>query len=179
MPVEFIKQLHQNSLEKAWNARPPKDPMPKRRENVLSRIDEALAQLKSGVTNPPRGNYQTRDNFTGVRVQLKYGQRPLTIDGRDHWFVEDAATFFNSAREAVGRGELDSAIVEAVEAKNKDKGAHPAPKGMPLAPAENANCNIAPNGKAAATGLRPAKPGRFAQKYEKLVAAGLLSAPAL
>src|SRR5215210_5655183 len=100
MPVEFIKQLHQASLEKAWNARPAKDPMLKRRKNVLSRIDVALAQLKSGEINPPRGNYQTRDHFNGVCVQLKCGQRALRIDGRDHWFVEDAATFFSLARGA-------------------------------------------------------------------------------
>ena len=109
--------------------------MLKRRQKVLSRIDEALAQLESGEINPPRGSYQTRDNFNGVRVQLKYGQRALTIDGRDHWFVEDAASFFSSAREAVERGELDGAIIDAVEGKDKGQGAHPAPKGMPLAPA--------------------------------------------
>jgi hypothetical protein len=87
MAVEFIRQLHRESLEKAWNARPAKDLMPKRRQDVLSRIDSALAQLESGETNPRRGLYQNRDNFNGVRVQLKCGQRALNIDGRDHWFV--------------------------------------------------------------------------------------------
>ena len=73
MSVEFIKQLHQDSLEKAWNARPakpPRDPMLKRRQNVLGGIDAALEQLKNGEIIPPRGNYQTRDKFYGVRVQL-------------------------------------------------------------------------------------------------------------
>lgn len=186
MPVEFITQLHQASLEKAWNARPakaPKDPMPKRRENVLSRIDVALAQLKSGETNPPRGNYQTRDNFNGVRVQLKFGQRALTIDGRDHWFVEDAATFFRSARKAVASGELDGAIIDALEAKDKDKdkakGIPPAPKSKPLEPQKIFNLAVAPVGKASANELPAAKPGKFARKYEKLLAAGVFSEPAL
>jgi hypothetical protein len=186
MPVEFIKQLHQSSLEKAWNARPakaPKDPMPKRRQNVLSRIDAALAQLKSGETNPPRGNYQTRDNFNGVRVQLKYGQRALVIDGRDHWFVEDAATFFSNAREAVGRGELDGAIIDALEGKdkgkNKDKGTRPAPESKSPDLGKVYNLNFAPDGKASADQLHAAKPGKFAQKYEKLLAAGIFSEPAL
>ena len=89
MAVEFIRQLHRESLEKAWNARPakaPRDPMPRRRQGVLSRIDSALAQLADGETSPRRGLYQRRDNFNGVRVQLKCGQRALKIDGRDHWF---------------------------------------------------------------------------------------------
>jgi hypothetical protein len=179
MPVEFIKQLHQASLEKAWNARPARDPMLKRRQNVMSRIDVAQAQLKNGEINPPRGSYQTRDNFNGVRVQLKCGQRALTIDGRDHWFVEDAATFFSSAREAVGSGQLDGAIVDALEGNGKDKGAHPAPKSKPVAPEEVCNLDVAPDSKASAEELHAAKPGKFAQRYEKLVAAGIISEPAL
>ena len=240
MSVEFIKQLHQASLEKAWNARPakaPKDPMLKRRQNVMSRIDAALAQLQSGEINPPRGSYQTRDNFNGVRVQLKCGQRALTVEGRDHWFVEDAATFFSLAREAVASGELDRAIIDALEGKGKDKSTdkdtRPAPRikapelrivsdleaapdgkagggdlpaAKPLEPAKVRTLDVAPVGKASADELpmarpfapegvptldgapvaeasadepRAAKPGKFAQKYEKLLAAGIISEPAL
>ena len=180
MTVEFIKQLHQDSLEKAWNALPAKakDPMPKRRQNVLSRIDVALAQLKSGETNPPRGSYQTRNILNGVRVQLKYGQRALTIDGRDHWFVEDAAMFFSKARQAVASGELDGAIIEAVEAKDKDKDTRPASKSRPIDPEKFSHLNLAPDAKVSADELRAAKPGKFAQKYEKLLAAGMISEPA-
>ena len=226
MVVEFIKQLHQDSLEKAWNARPAKDPMPERRKNVLSRIDVALAQLKKGEINPARGCYQTRDNFNGVRVQLKYGQRPLVIDGRDHWFVEDAATFFKSAREAVASGQLDGAINDALEARDKGKGprpapssTRPAPKSKPLEP-EKASIAAkppaaSPSAPAAVTAaaapvvsraapaaapaaaspvaspavspaappaqdtsaVEPAtaRPGKFARKYEKLLAAGIIS----
>jgi hypothetical protein len=227
MPVEFIKQLHQDSLEKAWNARParpPADPMLKRRRNVLSRIDVALAQLESGEINPPRGSYHTRDNFNGVRVQLKYGQRALAIDGRDHWFVEDAASFFRSAREAVERGELDAAIIDAIggkdEAKDeakasakprdevppvpkskppapgniytlnvapegKAKDSRPAPKSKPLEPGKVYSLGSAPDGEASASASanagasepRPARPGKFAQKYEKLLAAGVFNEP--
>ena len=183
MPVEFIKQLHQDSLEKAWNARPAKDPMLKRRQNVQSRIDEALAQLKSGEINPPRGSYQTRDNFNGVRVQLKCGQRALRIDGRDHWFVEDAATFFSSAREAVGSGQLDGAIIDAIEgksrSKDKGKGTPPAPKSKPVDPETVCNLDVAPEGNTGAEELQAAKPGKFARRYEKLLAAGIISEPAL
>ncbi|HEU4877635.1 MAG TPA: hypothetical protein VFT07_07315 [Sphingomicrobium sp.] len=193
MTVEFIKQLHQNALEKAWNARPakpPVDPMLKHRKKVLSRIDAALAQLESGENNPPRGLYQTRDNFNGMRVQLKYGQRALTIDGRDHWFVEDAATFFRSAREAVGSGELDRAILDAVdrtdkvpvkEAKEKDKekAALPVPRNEPPALQIVTGHEAAVDDKASADEPRAANPGRFARKYEKLLAAGILSEPAL
>ena len=183
MSVEFIKQLHQASLEKAWNARPvkaPKDPMLKRRQNVMSRIDLALEQLKSGEINPPRGSYQTRDNFNGVRVQLKCGQRALTVDGRDHWFVEDAAIFFSSAREAVESGQLDGAIIDALEGKDKDKGKgiRPAPKSKPHLEIVS-GLDVAPEGKASADDLPAAKPGRFAQKYEKLLAAGIMSEPTL
>ena len=180
MAVGFIKQLHQDSLEKAWNARPakaPKDPMPKHRQNVLDRIDGALAQLKSGENNPPRGSFQTRDNFNAVRVQLKYGQRALTIDGRDHWFVEDAATFFSKAREAVGSGELDVAINDALEAKGK--GNLPARKSKPLDRDKVHNRNVAPDGQASVDELHAAKLGKFARKYEKLLAAGIFSEPAL
>ena len=193
MTVEFIKQLHQNALEKAWNARPakpPVDPMLKHRKKVLSRIDAALAQLESGENNPPRGLYQTRDNFNGMRVQLKYGQRALTIDGRDHWFVEDAATFFRSAREAVGSGELDGAINDAVdrkdkvpvkEVKEKDKAkaALPVPRNEPPALQIVAGHEAVVDDKASADEPRAANPGRFARKYEKLLAAGILSEPAL
>ena len=175
MPVEFIKQLHQASLEKAWNARPAKDPMLKRRQNVLSRIDVALAQLKSGEINPPRGNYQTRDNFNGVRVQLKCGQRALRIDGRDHWFVEDAATFFSYAREAVGSGQLDGAIIDALEGKDKDKVTGPAPESKPHDSEKVPNLNVVPDGKTCADELPAAEPGKFARRYEKLLAAGMFS----
>ena len=175
MPVEFIKQLHQASLEKAWNARPAKDPMLKRRQNVLSRIDVALAQLKSGEINPPRGNYQTRDNFNGVRVQLKCGQRALRIDGRDHWFVEDAATFFSYAREAVGSGQLDGAIIDALEGKDKDKVTGPAPESKPHDSEKVPNLNVVPDGKTSVDELPAAEPGKFARRYEKLLAAGMFS----
>ena len=193
MTVEFIKQLHQNALEKAWNARPakpPVDPMLKHRKKVLSRIDAALAQLESGENNPPRGLYQTRDNFNGMRVQLKYGQRALTIDGRDHWFVEDAATFFRSAREAVGSGELDRAILDAVDrtdkvpvkeakVKDKEKAALPVPRNETPALQIVAGHEAAADDKASADEPCAANPGRFARKYEKLLAAGILSEPAL
>ncbi len=125
MALDFIKQMHRDSLQKAWNARPekvPEDPMPKRRQRVLDCIDRALVQLKSGEKNPSRGSYQTRDHCNGVRVQLKYGGRALRIDGRDHWFVEDAATFFWSARAAVESGELDGAINRALRSTSSGKG---------------------------------------------------------
>jgi hypothetical protein len=186
MAVDFIKQLHQVSLEKAWNARPakaPKDPMPKRRQNVLGSIDTALAQLKNGETNPPRGCYQTRDNFNGVRVQLKYANRPLTIDGRDHWFVEDAAMFFDKARAAVESGQLDSAINEALEAKgrgkNKSKAAPAARTSKPPLAEKIAPRKVAPPSEPSADQPQPAKPGKYAQKYEELLAAGTFSESAL
>lgn len=187
MAVEFIKQLHRDSLEKAWNARPAKDPMPKRRQNVLDHIDGALAQLKNGETNPPRGSYQTRDNFNGVRVQLKFGQRALKIDGRDHWFVEDAASFFSAARKAVERGELDRAINDVLEGKEKGGGkqkakskvARPAPQGKPLDLKRVYQRTMSRNGEASADEPPAPKPGRYSQKYEKLLAAGTFSEPAV
>ena len=154
MAVEFLKRLHQVSLEKAWNARAPKDPMPKRRQNVIDRIDAALAQLKRGERNPLRGNYQTRENFSGVRVQLKYGQRALVIDGRDHWFVEDAATFFSMARKAVQGGELDGAINDARDAK-KDKAGTVAAVAAEPTPAPVAAPVAAPAPATAAATVKP------------------------
>jgi hypothetical protein len=184
MTLDFIKQLHRDPLEKAWNARPakvPKDPMPRRRQNVLDCIDGALAQLKSGEANPNRGSYQTRDHCNGVRVQLKYGRRALRIDGRDHWFVEEAATFFRSARAAVESGELDGAINGALKSRSKSKGKRnlPALKSKPPEPERVDRHTVAPDAEAAAPARPAAKPGRYAQKHEKLLAAGILSAPAL
>jgi hypothetical protein len=193
MVVDFIKQLHQEALEKAWNARPakaPKDPMPRRRQIVLASIDNALAQLTNGDTNPRRGSYQTRDNFNGVRVQLKYAQRALTIDGRDHWFVGDAATFFSKARVAVESGELDSAINDALEQKGRGKTkakvtrlvrngkpqVDKAPDRKP-APASDA-IKAAAASDASADTPPTAKPGKYAQKYEDLLAAGTFSGSA-
>ena len=180
MVVGFIKQLHRDSLEKEWKARPAKaakDPMIRRRQNVVDRIDRALAQLTNGETNPPRGSYQTRDDCHGVRVQIRCGQRAMPIDGRDHWFVEDAVTFFNNAREAIQRGELDGAINDALEGKGKDKGksrgkrSPPARKSTALEPQKVDNRDAA-HDEASAAELRAAKPGKYAQKYEKLLAAG-------
>lgn len=184
MTLDFIKQMHRDSLEKAWNARPakaPKDPMPKRRQNVLDRIDGALAQLKSGEANPARGSYQTRDHCNGVRVQLKYGRRALCIDGRDHWFVQDAATFFRSARTAVENGELDGAINDALKGKSKAKAKRnpPARKSEPREPERVDTRTVAPDAEATAQDRPAAKPGRYAQKHEKLLAAGILTEPAL
>jgi hypothetical protein len=182
MALDFIKQMHRDSLEKAWNARPakvPKDPMPKRRQNVLNRIDGALAQLESGEANPSRGIYRSRDHFKGVRVQLKYGRRALRIDGRDHWFVEDAATFFRSARAAVESGELDDAINGALKSRSKGKRNLPARKSKPPEPGRVDSHTVAPDAEVTAPDRPAAKPGRYAQKHEKLLAAGILSAPAL
>ena len=185
MAVEFIRQLHRESLEKAWNARPAKDLMPKRRQDVLSRIDSALAQLESGETNPRRGLYQNRDNFNGVRVQLKCGQRALNIDGRDHWFVEDAATFFSYARHSVEAGELDGAINDAIEGKGKGKGkdagkgvgegARPVTKRRPLDLEKASYPKVVPGGEAIVDQQTANKPGRYAQKYEKLLAEGIIN----
>ena len=179
MAFSFIKQLHRDSLEKEWKARPAKaakDPMIRRRQNVVDRIDRALAQLMNGETNPSRGSYQTRDGCHGVRVQIRCGQRAMTIDGRDHWFVEDAATFFNNAREAVQRGELDGAINDALEGRGKDKGKSRSKRSpsMPLEPQKIGNPDAAPD-EASVEELRAAKPGKYAQKYEKLLAAGTFS----
>jgi hypothetical protein len=184
MTLDFIKQMHRASLEKAWNARPAKvrkDPMPKRRQNVLDHIDGALAQLKSGEANPSGGSYQTRDHCNGVRVQLKYGRRPLRIDGRDHWFVEDAATFFRSARAAVENGELDGAINGALKGKSKAKGQRNlSPRKSKRPEPETVDTHtVAPDVKAPVQDPPAAKSGRYAQKHEKLLAAGILSAPAL
>lgn len=182
MALDFIKQMHRDSLEKAWNARPaaaPKDPMPKRRQNVLDRIDGALAQLKSGEANPTRGSYQTRDRCNGVRVQLKYGRRALRIDGRDHWFVEDAATFFRTARAAVESGELDGAINGALKGGSKGKRHLPARNSKPPHAEKVESRTVAPEAAATAQDRPAAKPGRYAQKHEKLLAAGILSASAL
>ena len=189
MAVKFIKQLHQESLEKAWNARPAKaakDPMPKRRQNVLGRIDTALAQLKNGDTNPPRGSYQTRENFTGVRVQLKYGQRALTIDGRDHWFVEDAATTSERPARLLEEANWTVSSMTRLRArqgkgkgKAKAKGNLAAPKSKPLDPEKVYNRDAAREDEANADEQHAAKPGRFAQRYEKMLAASKFSEPAL
>jgi hypothetical protein len=184
MALDFIKQMHRASLEKAWTARPAKvrkDPMPKRRQNVLDHIDGALAQLKSGEANPSGGSYQTRDHCNGVRVQLKYGRRPLRIDGRDHWFVEDAATFFRSARAAVESGELDGAINSALKGKSRAKGQRNLPprKSKPPEAERVDGHTVAPDAEAIVQERPAARSGRYAQKHEKLLAAGILSSPAL
>jgi hypothetical protein len=184
MALDFIKQMHRDSLEKAWNARPakvPKDPMPKRRQKVLACIESALAQLESGEANPIGGSYQTRDHCNGVRVQLKYGRRPLRIDGRDHWFVEDAATFFRGARAAVEIGELDAAINGALKSRSKGKAKRnlPARKSKAPEPEKVESHTTPPDTEVTAQDRPAAKPGRYAQKREKLLAAGIISAPAL
>jgi hypothetical protein len=191
MAVEFVRQLHQESLEKAWNARPAKDPMPKHRQDVLSRIDSALAQLKGGVINPRRGLYQTRDNFNGVRVQLKCGRRSLNIDGRDHWFVEDAATFFSYARHSVENGELDCAINDAIEGKGKGKGkvkdtgdarakgARPVSRRRTLDLERAYHPEVVPGGETVVDQQSAPTPGRYAQRYEKLLAEGIISERAI
>lgn len=182
--MDFIKQMHRESLEKAWNARPakvPKDPMPKRRQSVLNHIDGALAQLKSGEANPSRGSYQTRDHCNGVRVQLKYGRRALRIDGRDHWFVEDASTFFRTARAAVESGELDGAINGALKGGTSGKGRRnlPGRKSKPPEPQRVDSQAVAPHPEVTAQDRPAVTPGRYVQKHQKLLAAGILSAPAL
>ena len=163
MAFDFIKQLHQTTLEKAWNARPArpaKDPMPKRRQAVVDRINHALKQLREGEAKPPRGLYQTKEGVAAVRVTLKYGQRPLVIDGRDHWFVEDAAKFFSNAKRAAERGELDSAINAALEGKAGGQRRQRSTAGKAMSPTTVYGRNIKKYGQARADELLDEKYGK-------------------
>lgn len=118
MALEFLK-LHSNELEKQFTARPAKDPMPAKRQKVIEGIDKALAQLKAGETSPKRGWYSSKEGVEGVRVQIKSGMKPLTVDGRSFWVVDDATKFYTEAKRAVQEKKLDDAISAASTSKAK------------------------------------------------------------
>ena len=112
MALDFLKH-HSTDLERAYTAKPakpPKDPMPGKRQKVIDGILKALGHLKAGEMAPKRGWYAGKEGVDGVRVQLKSGNKPLVIDGRDHWYVPDATKFYNDAQKAVFQGQLDDAI---------------------------------------------------------------------
>lgn len=109
MPLDFLK-LHDKSLAKSYGDRPRADEMPKRRNRVIEGIDKMLAAFKAGEDAPKRGWYSTRGDV--VRVQLKHGSKPLTINGEKEFFVprQRVADFYSNARKSVAAGELDSSI---------------------------------------------------------------------
>ncbi len=159
MAFDFLKELHQNALERAWNTRPDKpkkDPMPARREKVIAGIDKALQQLKANEANPKRGFYQTKDGVEAVRVQVKYGAKPLAVSGRNAWFVPDAAVFFNKMKAAAKAGELDSAINEAAERKGEPTAPRgpSGRKGRKMDPSKVYNRNLLRYGEQRANELR-------------------------
>lgn len=118
MSLDFLK-AHDAKLEKAFTERPASDPTPKRREKVIARIDEALAQLKRGESKPKNGLYKTKDGVDGVEVTLKLGSRRLVLDRRDSWFVPDATKFYNDAKKAAQAGDLDDAIRALFDGSSK------------------------------------------------------------
>ena len=109
MALDFLK-LHDKNLAKTYGDRPRRDETPKRRNRVVEGIDKMLAALKVGEETPKRGWYSTRGNV--VRVQLKHGSKPLTINGQKEFFVQRqrVADFYANARKSVEAGELDSSI---------------------------------------------------------------------
>lgn len=109
MPLDFLK-LHDKSLAKSFEDRPRAGEMPKRRNQVIEGIDKMLAALKASVEAPKRGWYSTRGDV--VRVQLKVGSKPLTINGEKEFFVprQRVADFYTNARKSVAAGELDGSI---------------------------------------------------------------------
>lgn len=109
MALDFLK-LHDKSLAKSYGDRPRADEMPKRRNRVIEGIDKMLAALKAGDEAPKRGWYSTRGDV--VRVQLKLGSKPLTINGDKEFFVprQRLVDFYTNARKSVAAGELDGSI---------------------------------------------------------------------
>lgn len=110
MPLDFLK-LHDKALAKSYADRPRADEMPKRRNRVIEGIDKMLAALKAGDEAPKRGWYSTRGDV--VRVQLKFGSKPLAINGDKEFFVprQRVADFYTNARQSVAAGELDGSII--------------------------------------------------------------------
>jgi hypothetical protein len=135
MALDFLK-LHDKSLAKSYSDRPRADETPKRRARVIEGIEKMLAALKNGEEAPKRGWYKTRGDV--VRVQLKHGNKPLTINGENEFFVprERAADFYTNARKSVEAGELDSSI-DALFAK----GGSATRKRGPMDPAKLAERN--------------------------------------
>jgi hypothetical protein len=111
MALDFLK-LHDAKLAKTYGDRPRTDETPKRRKRVIEGIDKMLAALKAGAETPKRGWYSTRGDV--VRVQLKHGSKPLTINGQREFFIsrQRVADFFTNARKSIEAGELDSSINE-------------------------------------------------------------------
>ncbi len=109
MALDFLK-LHDGKLAKTYGDRPRTDDTPKRRNRLIEGIDKMLAALKAGEETPKRGWYSTRGDV--VRVQLKHGSKPLTINGEKEFFVprQRVADFYSNARKSVEAGELDSSI---------------------------------------------------------------------
>lgn len=109
MALDFLK-LHDTKLAKTYGDRPRTDETAKRRNRVIEGIDKTLAALKAGEEAPKRGWYSTRGDV--VRVQLKHGSKPVTINGEKDFFVprQSAADFYTNARKSVVAGELDSSI---------------------------------------------------------------------
>lgn len=109
MTLDFLK-FHDAKLAKTYGDRPRTDETPKRRNRVIEGIDKMLSALKAGDDAPKRGWYSTRSDV--VRLQLKHGGKPLTINGEKEFFVprQRAADFYANARKSVEAGELDDSI---------------------------------------------------------------------
>ena len=121
MALDFLK-LADSKLAKEYSGKPPKDPMPKRREKLVAGINRALAQLQlAEEDSPSRGWYSTKNSVT--RATLRLGSRPLIVDGRSEFFVprNRAAEFYEQARASAEKGELDNAIRAVAEGNQPKK----------------------------------------------------------
>jgi len=114
MALSFTK-MHSDKLEQEFKKKPEKDVMPAKRKQIGEGIDRTLAQLKDGEVNPKRGWYKSKDGAEGIRTTLKLGNKTMTVDGRDHWFVDDATAFYKAAKEDLEAGKLDEAIKATME----------------------------------------------------------------
>ena len=139
MVLDFLK-LHDKNLARSYSARPKADPTPKRRTKVIDGIDKMLAALKSGEEAPKRGWYSIRGDV--ARVQLKHGNKALSINGESEFFVprERAADFYTNARKSVEAGQMDEHI-NALFDKGGDAGRAVRRKRGPMDPAKLAERN--------------------------------------
>ena len=155
MALDFLKH-HDSKIENAWNAKPAKDPMPARHSKIEEGINKALAALKAG-TGSLKSWYQTKDGVDGARVQLRHGSKPLTINGRDHWYSADAPKFYTEALAALKAGHLNDAI-NALFTGEKQPSLNPAKgasrKGQPLSAEAKHQRNVKRYGEARANELR-------------------------
>ncbi|MCD1591796.1 hypothetical protein K7H13_13665 [Qipengyuania citrea] len=122
MALDFLKS--DKEVAKEFHAAPVVDPVPAKKKQLLTKLDSVIASVKKEPGKSITRWYKVKDGKDGASVGLNIGTVSVVGNtsgqtSNDEIIKADAVAFFEEAKKAIEKGDMDDMIRKAWEGRDQ------------------------------------------------------------